>query len=309
MADFFGRSLATFASSGSPLQVVCTLPQRGDEAAARPPRSDQATRKLIVLDSSFNPPTVAHARMAASAVRAAGPDARLMLLLAVHNADKKPKPAGFSARLAMMDRLARGLLPLCRGLDQLDGREPEIDLAVTTRALFIDKWRAMTDSEFYRAAPPVETVFLVGFDTLTRIMDPKYYLAEAGGSSGVEAMSAALGPFFQRARLLVTTRWGGAAGDETTKQARQGDAEERQRAVVRGYNELVGTWAVAAADASAPRIQVAVVEGNDMGDVSSSRVREAVASSTGGWEQLVMPEVGDYIEREKLYVDDGSEQE
>ncbi|XP_044723842.1 cytidylyltransferase [Hirsutella rhossiliensis] len=254
LVDFLSRSLSAFQASRDPLRVLCTLPHHGSPGPRRPL---QRVRRLVVLDSSFNPPTRAHARMARAAVREGGPGARLMLLLAVNNADKAPRPASFPVRLGMMEALARGLL--------LGGVGVEIDVAVTTMAFFHDKARAVAESGFYhdqcqamtdggekREAEP-EQVFLVGFDTLVRIFNPKYYNDQGPASSTTTAMQSALGPLFERARLRVTTRPDDAWG-----------SREEQLAYVRGLERLGevggrGEWAA--------RVDVAEEEGGTAGSL------------------------------------------
>ncbi|POR36420.1 Nucleotidylyl transferase [Tolypocladium paradoxum] len=290
LIDFFSRSLASFDTSHDALRILCTLPRRSDSPAPRPPT--RSVRRLVVLDSSFNPPTRAHAQMARSAVRDAGSGdgdgggaeeaARLLLMLAVNNADKAPRPASFALRLAMMEGFAREL-----------GEGMEVDVAVTRMPFFHDKARAISESGVYGAP---EQVFLVGFDTLVRIFNPKYYnaakLGEAASSSPEQhqqtPMQAALGPFFARARLRVTTRPGDAWG-----------TQEEQRAYVRGLGDGVlddvggrREWAR----------RVDVVDGGEMGGVSSSRVRDVVRTGgLDGLDGMVDEEVRAWIEREGLY--------
>ncbi|KAH7153394.1 hypothetical protein EDB81DRAFT_454214 [Dactylonectria macrodidyma] len=194
LVSFFSRGLSSFQSSSDAFRVLCTLPHAGDPAPRRPAHP---VKHLVVLDSSFNPPTRAHAGMARAAL---DDGARLLLLLSVNNADKAPKPAAFPVRLAMMDAMGRQLLGEVGG-------ELQVDLAVTTMPFFHDKARALAQSDFY-SSPPT-TTFLAGFDTLVRVFDAKYY---AGGDEG---MRRVLGPFFSGgARLRVTARpderWGGA---------------------------------------------------------------------------------------------------
>ncbi|KAK0752429.1 hypothetical protein B0T18DRAFT_388370 [Schizothecium vesticola] len=151
---FFSRALLAFQHSASPFQVICTLNPPPTQTQTRP-------RTLIILDSSFNPPTLAHLHMATSALRAAACNKtnspRLLLLLSVQNADKPVKPAGFAQRLAMMHVFAG------------------------------DVQRNVGD----------DLVVLVGFDTLVRIFDAKYY-------GGEEGMRREVGGFLGRARLRVT---------------------------------------------------------------------------------------------------------
>lgn len=181
---------------------------------------------------------------------------RLILLLSVNNADKAPKPASFPVRLAMMEAFAREIL---RDVDV------EVDLAVTTMPYFPDKAVAMSESGFHQ-----QQTFIAGFDTLVRILDPKYY-------GGVDKMNETLQPFFNMARVRAVTRpddkWGGT---------------REQKGYVDGLDER---W----------KGRVDVIEGGEEEvGVSSSRVRDAVRS---GDEQdgLVCGEVREWIDREKLY--------
>ncbi|KAM5343139.1 hypothetical protein ACJ41O_014105 [Fusarium nematophilum] len=286
LITFFSRALTSFQSSPDPLRILCTLPHHSDAPAPR--RPTRPVRDLIILDSSFNPPTLAHLGMAGSALRDLqiknGGQQRLMLLLSVNNADKAPKPASFPVRLGMMDAMGRELL---------EGGEEglEVDIAVTTMPFFHDKARAIEGSGFYslggeQQQQPTQT-FLAGFDTLVRIFNPKYYGTEV--VEGSTPMQRALGPFFDSARIRVTTRpddtWGGA---------------DEQRAYVDGLRggklrEVGGD------DAWAGRVEV--VEGDAVGEgVSSSRVREVVRKD-GDLGGLVGGEVGRWIEREVLYRD------
>ncbi|UKZ81926.1 hypothetical protein TrVFT333_009703 [Trichoderma virens FT-333] len=247
LVDYFSRSLTSFHSSPDVFRILCTLPHAGQEPVSRPA---SGVRRLVVLDSSFNPPTRAHAEMARSALRWASSSlssegTRLMLLLAVNNADKAPKPASFPVRLGMM--------------------EGEGDWG--ERVLF------------FSGGQEPEQIFLAGFDTVIRIFNPKYY--------GEGGMKAALGPFFERARLRVTMRtddeWGG---------------EAEQREYVRGLGE--GKLDEVGGDVAwAGRVDL--VEGTGDG-VSSSKVREMVKTGEkDGLERLVDEEVMGWIEREGLY--------
>ncbi|EGR47984.1 uncharacterized protein TRIREDRAFT_62871 [Trichoderma reesei QM6a] len=294
LVDFFARSLTSFQSSPDVFRVLCTLPHVVGGGREPGPRraSSQVVRRLVVLDSSFNPPTRAHGEMARSALRTTTTSVRLMLLLSVNNADKAPKPASFPVRLGMMDAFGHGLL---RSLED-EGIRPEIDVAVTKMPYFHDKARVIGESGVYGpssssssssalgegGAHEPEQVFLAGFDTVIRIFNPKYY-------GGGEGMKAALGPFFERARLRVTMRtddeWGG---------------EEEQRAYVRGLGE--GVLDEVGGDAAwAGRVDL--VQGGGTGNgVSSSRVREMVRrGQREALGEMVDDEVLGWIEGMGLY--------
>ncbi|KAG7079888.1 cytidylyltransferase family protein [Colletotrichum scovillei] len=329
LVDFFSRSLTAFQSSKDAFRVVCTLPPRGTAGEAstttpapaprRPDGNVENTRpakSLVVLDSSFNPPTLAHLRMAASAVRdlqkgrgkttttttrgdgagesssgAAGEPGqggavRLLLLLAVNNADKKPKPAAFEVRLGMMYAFAEDLRDEVRkrggeGAEEEQRRQQqqediEVDLGLTTMPYFHDKSQAISDTGFYARGDgggEPEQVYLAGYDTLIRIFNPKYYNASSsssspGGTAAEEAeapIRRALDPFLGRSRLRITMRtddeWGGE-GEQAAylKGLRDGGLED-----VGGR----GTWAE----------RVEMVRGRDEGEevVSSTKVREAAS--------------------------------
>ncbi|KPM45579.1 hypothetical protein AK830_g903 [Neonectria ditissima] len=265
LVSFFSRALTSFQSSSDAFRVLCTLPHANDGESPAPRRPAGPVSNLVVLDSSFNPPTRAHASMARAALKvdaeAKEGTRRLVLLLSVNNADKAPKPASFPVRLGMMDAMGRQLL------EATGTAGVEIDVAVTTLPYFHDKARAMAQAGVY-GTPPT-TTFLAGFDTLERILDGKYY-------GGAEGMQRARGPFFAGgARLRVTARGGGGTGAQRAWAARE-----------------AGEWAA--------RVEV-VEAGAEEDGVSSSRVREVVRQGGGGVREMVGEEVEAWIEREGLY--------
>ncbi len=242
LVDFFTRGLERFRSSRSKFEVLCTAAsQPSFPPAAIPPRT--RPRVLVVLDSSFNPPTKAHLRMTVSAIQdvrgnnTGGANGqlkqdgalRLLLLLAVNNADKAPKPAAFEQRLAMMWAFARDIqqtLIADNAVQETDGTSAEgdgedsgfaIDIALSTEPYFTHKSTAIAESDFYLPGDTVsdkerpEQIILAGFDTLIRIFNPKYYGNPTESSQ--TPIRQALDPFFDRARLRITMRtddeWGG----------------------------------------------------------------------------------------------------
>ncbi|PKS05549.1 hypothetical protein jhhlp_008066 [Lomentospora prolificans] len=231
LLDFFTRALTSFQESQHPFHVVCSLPRPGTAPGApstagtqpmptpTPSKPTSPVGRVVVLDSSFNPPTLAHMGMASSAARtyakkaaaAGGPEAssssdtRVLLLLSVRNADKAAKPASFPQRLAMMYVFAGELL--AKGQDGVE----VVDIGLCTMPYFHDKCDAIEREGFYSAAGrSPEQIYLAGYDTLIRIFNPKYY---GQGAAAGPSMQAALGPFFDRARLRITLRqgaeWGG----------------------------------------------------------------------------------------------------
>ncbi|TLD30479.1 hypothetical protein PspLS_02675 [Pyricularia sp. CBS 133598] len=323
--DLFKDGLDSFRSSQGQLQILYEAP-RHDAASQLPQDAARSTTTtstsseantpkrskprlpscIIVMDASFNPPTSAHMQMATSAIRSAGDrqHTRLLLLLAVNNADKAPKPASFEQRLAMMNALAQDVYEELSGDDEAgaaatggddDDSRFGIDLALTTLPYFHDKSAALAAVEETAFDPPpegrhpMEQVFLIGYDTLIRLFDPKYYSRTENGEV-VNGIREALSPLFGRARTRLTLRadadWGVreeqlAYLDEIT----HGDALEQAG----GLKE----WA--------SRIDVAEA-GDAQGVVSSTSAREAAAG--GDWarlRELVPPRVAAWVQDERLY--------
>ncbi|KFH48464.1 Promoter of filamentation protein-like protein [Hapsidospora chrysogenum ATCC 11550] len=281
LVDFFARSLTSFTSSSEPFRVLCTLPHLSNNNSHPPsprPQQQHPAGDIIVLDSSFNPPTTAHASMVRTAV--SSPRDRVLLLLAVENADKAPRPASFPLRLCMMEALGRELVAAAAAA-AAQGHGGEVDVGVTRKPYFHDKARAIAESGFYGGGSDI--TFLAGYDTLVRILEPAYY----GGSEG---MRAALDPFFDRARLRVTMRTDGKWG-----------GREEQEAYVKGLAEEGGKMEEIGGRREWMR-RVELVDGFGDG-VSSSRVREVVrmGGSGGVLDGLVGEEVRGWVEREALY--------
>ena len=159
-----------------------------------------------------------------------------------------------------------------------------VDIGVTKLPYFIDKATAIEDSGAYPARTP--QVHLTGFDTLIRILDPKYYPP----AHTLEPLE----PFLAKHRLRVTYRtddqWGArAAQDEYLAEIGEGRREQegaKREWVREGRIELVEGRA----------------EGEEV--VSSTRVREAVRDGDEVLlRKLVTAGVADWILEEGLYKD------
>ncbi|KAI1311085.1 hypothetical protein F5Y03DRAFT_321104 [Xylaria venustula] len=328
----FAQALKSFEGSESTFRVLCSLPAATattDSLFAEPPR--RPPKHILVLDSSFNPPTLAHHRMAISAlsdpryktrasqdtgpvdssgIQETGGASRVLLLLAVNNADKAPKPAAFPQRLAMMYAFAQNILAEeSRKLGGVNGdtSSPEanigceaVDIAVTTEPYFHAKAEAIAICEFYEGGEELEEpesavsidnavdsdqVYLTGYDTLIRIFNPKYYPNNS--------MKSSLDTFFAHARLRVTMRtdddWGDAAQQISyLDELRAGKLEE-----VGGRAEWVD------------RIEMVQGRKSDEAIISSTKVRDAVRAQD--WEALNVL-VGEdsvaWIRENGLYDDD-----
>jgi nicotinamide-nucleotide adenylyltransferase len=143
-------------------------------------------KSLAVLPSSFNPPTVAHQALIESA-RAIEPIDEVLLVLDKQPLDKEIFGASLEERLLM--------ILLCFEKDT------SLSIAFTNRGLFVEKL-----SLIMRAYPEKTVIkFVVGYDTLIRILDPKYY----------ENRGASLSRLFADSLFLVATR--GEAGMDEIK--------------------------------------------------------------------------------------------
>jgi nicotinamide-nucleotide adenylyltransferase len=111
---------------------------------------------LLCLSASFNPMTVAHAVLVDEGSRLVSPR-EVLLLLATANVDKHGEGFPLEQRLDLLLRFAEP--------------RPRVSVAAVYHGRFVEKLDAI------RAAYPDATrvLFLLGFDTLVRLFDAKYY--------------------------------------------------------------------------------------------------------------------------------------
>jgi nicotinic acid mononucleotide adenylyltransferase len=133
--------------------------------------------KLGILDASFNPPTRAHEALAADARKALGLD-EVLLMLSRANVDKAITGASLGQRLEMMLRWA----------DSADA----MSVGGCSHARFVDKAFALRP----HYPPETDLTFILGFDTLERLFDPRYYTD----------MKSELSVFFHDCRAAVANR-------------------------------------------------------------------------------------------------------
>lgn len=138
---------------------------------------------LGVFPASFNPPTKAHLWILEEGSRRGLKELAVVL-------DKRPldKEVG---ETELVDRLLMLL--------KLFGDRKDVSLGVSNHGLFLSKLRALQD-ELARGA---RVVFLMGWDTFVRLLDPKYY----------EDRDAALRELFSGAEVLVGLRGDASWGD------------------------------------------------------------------------------------------------
>ena len=291
----FEITLQSFTLSPSKFRIVHTIN----------PTSTQP-RTLYILDSSFNPPSIAHLSLARSALTSPAasdkPPFRFLLLFSTHNADKAPSPASFVQRIALMTAFAEDLSRSLKNSahsptiesDAVDVANVSIDIGLTTEPYYTDKSTAISSTERNPYPSHPNHVHLVGYDTLIRFCNPKYYPKYSPPLS-------ALAPFFNAGHKLRVTQRPYDASDESSKAF--GTIEEQKDYVKRLRDgELEGegfekSWAE----------RIDMVDAKEGVGISSTRVRSA--AKEGEWAlvgELCTEGVAGWVRDQRLYGEDAS---
>ncbi|KAF2275237.1 Nucleotidylyl transferase [Westerdykella ornata] len=291
--------LQAFTHSSSKFRIVRTI-----NPTSAPPKT------LYILDSSFNPPSKAHLALATSAIRhpAASDERpfRLLLLFSTHNADKAPSPASFEQRMVLMTLLAEDLSEALKEKAQLklesgnahteEAGNISIDIGLTKEPYYTDKSTAIAHS-----SPPAYPsnpvhVHLVGYDTLIRFCNPKYY-------QNYNPPLSALTPFFEAGhKLRVTQRPYDANDASSTAFGTVEDQHKYLQELKDGKLEEEGfkkAWAH----------RIDMVPAEEGIGISSTRVRRAAKEED--WElvrRLCTEGVAAWVQSEGLYAEDASGQ-
>lgn len=153
-------------------------------------KNQQKESVLLILDSSFNPPHYGHYTLIERAIKlystTSNVDISVLLLLSVKNADKGEKPAAFDKRLDMMQLLS----------EHIHREFPALNptVAVCKSAKFVDKSIGVRKVLFEKG----KIIYLLGFDTITRVLDPKYYTPQT--------LEEAMGDFMVYTEFFCLTR-------------------------------------------------------------------------------------------------------
>ncbi|KAK7033579.1 hypothetical protein VNI00_012806 [Paramarasmius palmivorus] len=202
---------------------------------------------LSVLDSSFNPPTLAHLALAN---HTQSPSPKL-LLLSIRNADKQLKSgdATYVQRIEMMIALAKEI-------------EGGAAVGIIDEPTFVGKSKMLLEK-----FPGCRLTFLLGYDTLERFFDRKYYPGD---------MYTSLRKFFEDdgSKVLCAKRSPGSYPSSSNPD----------------LSSALEIFPVTMVDI-----------GEDVWALSSSEVRDAVKSGNQKWKRMVPPLVAEYIEKEGLY--------
>jgi nicotinate (nicotinamide) nucleotide adenylyltransferase len=135
--------------------------------------------RLGIFPASFNPPTLAHLALIRRARQRVNLD-EILILLDAQAMDKRIIGAALQDRVLMLERLFQ--------------RDPRVSIGISNRGLFAEKLeplRAVYPS-------PVMFTFIVGFDTILRVMDKRYY-SDRGKT---------LARLFRQCEFLVANREG-----------------------------------------------------------------------------------------------------
>ena len=165
-----------------------------------------------------------------------------------------------------------------------------VDIGVTKMPYFLDKAKAIAAAEEYQlpgsdAGP--EQVHLIGFDTLIRLLDPKYYPPE----HNLRPLDA----FFDRCQVRVTRRTGDAWGGRKEQDDYVDD-------LVAGKREAEGArreWAT--------RINLVEAKGGSEESISSSKARQAAERRDDDALKRLLPDsVRWWVSQERLYHAEGA---
>ncbi|UCE19302.1 MAG: FAD-dependent oxidoreductase [Gemmatimonadota bacterium] len=216
--------------------------------------------KLGVFPSSFNPLTVSHVELIERAISDFAMD-EVLLVLDKKTLDKEVFGATLEDRLLM-------LFSFCQD-------KPYISLGLSNRGLFVDKVTALR--ELY--PPKTDIHFIVGYDTIIRVLDPKYY----------DDREASLEKLFSECSFLAANRGGESVEDIS-------DLFEKDEN--RKYADRVKTFVISdfLASVSSTQIRDLVTKGKSITDFVPIEIEEFI-SETG----LYGPDISVGSERINIY--------
>ncbi|KAK6463950.1 nicotinate-nucleotide adenylyltransferase [Scheffersomyces coipomensis] len=290
----FYKPLHDFINSSADFKIIYTLAKHDNSDIATPHSSIvlPTTRRICVLDSSFNPPHLGHYALIKESLNPnhyyqnttnindhsiveKDDEKAILLLLSVKNADKiKPVPESFENRLEMM-------YLMIHDLSQKFPHSKSISIGLTKHAKFVDKsisiLNYLHNDNDYTATSHIKLTFLVGFDTLIRIFNPKYYLPDK--------LSTSLEEFMASTDIFCLTR-----NDNSVSELDQSTFVED---IKNGKHvDIPSHWS---------NNIFLINNGDKISFISSSNIRSNILSGSNNWHDKVIPEIKDFIINEKLY--------
>ncbi|KXN69203.1 Nucleotidylyl transferase, partial [Conidiobolus coronatus NRRL 28638] len=216
----------------------------------------------IILDSSFNPPTRAHAALITQSInliknKQNSSIDQVNLCFCLNNMDKTVDDLNiFNYRLELMDEFKKDL-------EGELGEGIEIDINITNQGRFFDKaeifQQYLNCNSFY---------FIMGLDTLVRFVDLKYYKDEL-------ELQTKLNSFFKKCQIVLGWR----KYDNSTDSCMDHE-------YLKPYNS---------------KIHLLNLNPDNLQSVSSTSIRNSIRLNDGEWKQWVTPNVIHYIESNQLY--------
>ncbi|OGP62699.1 MAG: hypothetical protein A2170_04140 [Deltaproteobacteria bacterium RBG_13_53_10] len=133
--------------------------------------------RLGIFPASFNPPTRAHLALIRKARRLCHLD-EVLVLLDAQAMDKKIIGTDLEDRVIMLKRLFQ--------------KDPKVSIGISNRGLFVEKMVPLR--KVYPS--PISFTFIVGFDTILRVLDRRYY----------KNLKKSLDKLFKESHFLVGNR-------------------------------------------------------------------------------------------------------
>ncbi|KAF5337921.1 hypothetical protein D9758_013117 [Tetrapyrgos nigripes] len=286
----------------------------------------QRPLRIAVLDSSYNPATIAHLAIA-SAPRPVYIDAvsgdhehedydAKLLLLSITNADKQLKPtdATYEQRIEMMCEFAKDV--------EVTDKTGTVAVAIIDEPTFVGKSRMLQTflreriERLSSEAPsksrphPCQLTFLLGYDTLERFFAPRYYTKDPSSPAAVAQMHNSLRGFFSPregdgSRIVCARRspesFPQAAATLNTSlsssSASAADKKSQSDSLTSTINDFFTSTSLPMSEC------VKMIDiGEDVWSVSSSDVRRAAETGEDDrWTRMVSSKVREYILKEGLY--------
>lgn len=316
-----------------PVELIWAAHPHWPLPSSSPPARQQTVR-ISVLDSSFNPPTLAHLALANSKrpryrnePDGTDYDAKL-LLLSVRNADKtlKPGDASYLQRLEMMALLGQDV--------RTSGEGRNVAIAIIDEPTFAGKSRVLQEylrTRIQQLAAPTEvstlspaTVstqlsFIIGMDTLERVFSPRYYPpppsdpVNTAESTMRATMTKMLSPLSEGGddSLIVCAKRGNLAINPAQEKEDWRSTLNMVLAQDPGWMTPLQLHEASRDKGISAEERVVVFDiGDRESKFSSTAVRNArgrlgvVGTESGGgtWRMWVTRNVARYIEEEKLYL-------
>lgn len=226
-----------------------------------------AAGNVAVVAGSFNPATLAHLSLCEAALQQ--PDiGSVWYSLAVHTIDKEQITGA-----CLVDRLCM--------LEMLAASRPNVGVVLCNRGLYVDQAEALRGS---LAGPGQELVFVVGFDKIQQILDPRYYTDR----------QSSLDRLFALSRFLVAERDAHGAQELAALLAQPANRAYRNR-----IEELTTLPAYHDPALSSTGVRAAYTEGQESpaGAATVPEAVQAFIASTGVYGAPMALQTGETVDR------------